>query len=239
MGTKSSRPKKSGLAKPFGVAAGIVEATVIGAVSVRGAGMLISGCVFFICTVGADLAGGSGSTVMRAVSFFGPGEGSRIGVIAGIAAVVAGADVWDGCAGNRVVGGLDIDGVSAVAVAVEEGGDGGKNGKGFVGGDGDGASGIFGGGGAERSGGVLVDRALTPLPGGLIGKLIRTVSRAEASPVVGDGRGGKVIRTVSFFGSCGSIMRNVATRNIDSRVCQAAPYMPRKIFSFRSVVLSQ
>ena len=183
---------------------------------------------------------------MRAVSFFGPGEGPGIGVSAGMAAAAAAVDAVGelGGTGNRVVGGLAAEGAAAVGMEAEEGGDvGGRNGNGFVGEDGDadgvcaaggatGASGIFGGRGAERSGAALVVRALTPFGGGLMGKLMRTVSRAEVAPVDGDGRGGRVIRTVSFFGSCGSAMRKVARRNLPSRVCQAAPYMPSKIFGF-------
>jgi hypothetical protein len=80
------------------------------------------------------LAGGSGSTVMRAVSFFGPGDGSCLGAITDIAAVagaVLGADIG-------VSGG-------AGAVAASARGDvGGKNGKGFGGGD---AGGICAAGG--------------------------------------------------------------------------------------------
>jgi hypothetical protein len=44
--------------------------------------MLISGCVFFICTEAGAL-GGSGNTVIRAVSFFGPGIGEAGGIGAG------------------------------------------------------------------------------------------------------------------------------------------------------------
>ena len=44
-------------------------------------GKSINGCVFFICTAG--FAGGSGKTVIRAVSFFGE---AGVGIGAGIAA---------------------------------------------------------------------------------------------------------------------------------------------------------
>ena len=54
---------------------------------------------------------------------------------------------------------------------------------------------------------ALIDNPLTPFGGGLTGKLIRTVSRADVAPVDGDGRGGSVIRTVSFLGSCGSAIQ--------------------------------
>jgi hypothetical protein len=200
--------------------------------------MLMSGCVFFICTVGVDFTGGSGRTVMRAVSFFGPGEGPGFGVSAGIAAVAEAVDAVGELGGtdNRVVGGLATDGAAAIGMEAEEGGDvGGKNGNGFVGGDGvcaaggiTGASGIFGGRGAERSGTALVVRALTPFGGGLAGKLIRTVSRADVAPVDGDGRGGRVIRTVSFLGSCGSAMRNVASRNLPHESVSPRPICREK-----------
>ena len=83
----------------FGAGSGV---RVTGVAGVSMAGKLISGCVFFICTAG--FGGGSGNTVMRAVSFF--GDGVVIG--AGIAAVAtragegesAGRDV--GFAGGRV-----------------------------------------------------------------------------------------------------------------------------------------
>jgi hypothetical protein len=48
-------------------------ATVIGLIGVTGSGIVLNGWVFFICTDPAGLEGGSGNTVMRAVSFFGPG----------------------------------------------------------------------------------------------------------------------------------------------------------------------
>ena len=62
-------------------------ATVTGATGFSIGGKSISGCVFFICTAG--LAGGSGKTVMRAVSFFGA---AGAGISTGIAAVAARAD---------------------------------------------------------------------------------------------------------------------------------------------------
>ena len=46
-------------------------------------GRSISGCVFFICT--ADFTGGSGKTVIRAVSFFGAGEDIGAGIAAALA----------------------------------------------------------------------------------------------------------------------------------------------------------
>ena len=47
----------------------VCGATVSGVSGALAVGMSINGCVFFICTL--DLAGGSGGTVVRAVSFFG------------------------------------------------------------------------------------------------------------------------------------------------------------------------
>lgn len=65
-----------------------------------------------------------------------------------------------------------------------------------------------GGGGTvvagDEGGGGRVGRL--PLAGGRVGILIRTVSRGltDASVGLGETRGGRVIRTVSFFGSFGS-----------------------------------
>jgi len=56
-----------------------VTVTVVEGVSIFGKS--INGCVFFICTAGFD--GGSGKTVIRAVSFFGD---AGVGIGAGIAA---------------------------------------------------------------------------------------------------------------------------------------------------------
>lgn len=73
----------------------------------------------------------------------------------------------------------------------------------------------MGGGGAGRAGALgMGGRAIfgasraTPFPGGWAGRLIRTVSRGSPpSPEVFVGtRGGKVMRTVSFFGSFRSLM---------------------------------
>ena|SRR5438105_3616610 len=56
-----------------------------------------------------------------------------------------------------------------------------------------------GGRGAGRGGGA----GIMPFPGGRAGMLIRTVSRPDGFVPAAEvlGRGGKVIRTVSFFGS--------------------------------------
>ena len=170
-----------GISSIWTIAAGF-GATVTGVTGAVATGMLIKGCVFFICT-GADALGGSGRTVMRAVSFFGPGE-TGPGSITGMAAAASGA-----------VGGRGLEG------AGEEDIGGGRN----VGGDGE-AGGLdergveTGDAGGEGRFGRL------PPAGGRVGKLIRTVSRGVAAPSVGFGetRGGSVIRTVSFFGSFGS-----------------------------------
>jgi len=67
----------------------------------------MSGCVFFICTAGAGLAGGSGISAIRAVSFFGPGA-----VKSGAALTVGGAlgsgssvGISVGGAGEKIGGG--------------------------------------------------------------------------------------------------------------------------------------
>jgi len=57
-------------------------ATVTGPTGDFTSGMLISGCVFFICTE-PDGFGGSGRRVMRAVSFLGPGDGADGGSVIG------------------------------------------------------------------------------------------------------------------------------------------------------------
>ena len=48
--------------------------TLIGKLCTLAAGRAISGCVFVILTVGAGAAAGRGKTLIRAVSFFGPGD---------------------------------------------------------------------------------------------------------------------------------------------------------------------
>jgi hypothetical protein len=62
-----------------GAGPGRGEATVIGLTGATGSGIVLNGWVFFIWTAPNGLAGGSGSTVIRAVSFLGPGlgEGAR------------------------------------------------------------------------------------------------------------------------------------------------------------------
>ena len=48
--------------------------TLIGRLCTLAAGREISGCVFVILTVGVGAAAGRGKTLIRAVSFFGPGD---------------------------------------------------------------------------------------------------------------------------------------------------------------------
>ncbi len=121
---------------------------------------------------------------MRAVSFFGPGEDEEIPRADGGEAVAE-----DGGSGvGRNTGG-DATGLLG------------------AGGKGDCASGGRGGRVPTVSGG----RRAVPLPGGRAGILIRTVSR-RLVPVAGGwpaARGGKVIRTVSFFGSFWSAIRGL------------------------------
>jgi hypothetical protein len=146
---------------------------------------------------------------MRAVSFFGPGEveGFGIGVIAGIGAIA----LTLGGAGGGI--GFDINGVVGVFDTLGRGGGGGggRKGNGSVAGDadiGDKGGGIIGA--SDGVGGAIGPAVATSLRGGRAGKLIRTVSRAALPPGPGGvGRGGKVMRTVSFFGSCGSAMKRV------------------------------
>ncbi len=139
---------------------------------------------------------------MRAVSFFGPGDvdGFGSGVIAGIGDAAA---LTLGGAGGGI--GFDIKGV----VGVFDVGGGGRNGRCSAVGDadiGDKGGGIIGG--SDGFGGAGGGRAATSLRGGRTGKLIRTVSRAALAPGPGGaGRGGSVMRTVSFFGSCVSAMK--------------------------------
>lgn len=175
-------------------------ATLIGLTGVTGSGMVLNGWVFFICTgPPVGLAGGSGKTVIRAVSFFGPGLGlGTIGRGGGGGATAAGGGVLgnNGAAGGNGaapgVTGLPLNsggGVTALAGA-------GGTGAAAMGGR---AAGPAPGGrsGVGRGGGGA------PLAGGRAGILIRTVSRpgVGAPPAGAFGRGGKVILTVSFFGS--------------------------------------
>jgi hypothetical protein len=155
------------------------------------AGILIKGWVFFICTE-PDTLGGSGRTVMRAVSFFGPGETNSVSV--------AGMPAAKGAEGANAGCGADVAGDEEIGGDKNVGGETGLRGAGCeIGGRGE--LGGVGGGAAEtgRFGSM-------PLAGGRAGRLIRTVSRlaAAASAGLGVTRGGNVIRTVSFFGSFGS-----------------------------------
>ena len=174
-----------------------MAATVIGLIGSAGSGILLRGCVFFICTA-PGLTGGSGRTVIRAVSFFGPcpGGGTALGVGAaggvGKATLATGAGAEVAAAAGGDVFGLNTGGV----------------GTGLAGAGGTGACAV-GGRAAEPAGGaggrIGPGRggAGAPLPGGRAGILMRTVSRAAGcSPPGGlPGRGGKLMRTVSFFGS--------------------------------------
>jgi hypothetical protein len=140
--------------------------------------MLINGCVFFIFT--DEGAGGSGKTVMRAVSFFGPIDGDAVGIgadcAAGASCVFAAAAAVGGTNRGGCTGLLGAGGINGFAI---------------------------GGGVVPAAGGLLGERGA--LVGGREGKVMRTVSRAS----VGFAAGGGVtaMRTVSFFGSVGSAMR--------------------------------
>jgi len=180
-------------------------ATLTGVNGAAGSGMVFNGCVFFICTAPAGLLGGSGKTVIRAVSFFGPtgvgvpsepaGEGAGAGETFGSngETAAAAADGGTGLAANDGGGGTALAGA---------GGTGGR----AVGGRGTGApaggTGLTGPGrgGAGAPAGIPT--------GGRAGMLMRTVSRPAALvPAGGElGLGGKLMRTVSFLGSFESAM---------------------------------
>jgi hypothetical protein len=187
-----SNAQQSGIeiASTFGAAS--FGAMVTGVTGAVGAGILIKGWVFFICTEPETL-GGSGRTVMRAVSFFGPGETNSVSA-AGMPAAKGAEGANDG-RGAEVADDDEIGGGKNVGGETGPGGADGceMGGRGELGGVGGGAT------GAGRFGSI-------PLAGGRAGRLIRTVSRLAAAASVGLGvtRGGNVIRTVSFFGSFGS-----------------------------------
>lgn len=152
---------------------------------------------------------------MRAVSFFGPGDGPIVGAAAPEAADprpdAAGAT---GAGDLGINGGEDAGGEAPPTVVPPEGGAAffGKNGGGETGLAGAGGKGVWARGGrgageaAEVVGGTGVGtfgRADVSLAGGRAGKFIRTVSRALVPVPEGwvPGPGGKLMRTVSFFGS--------------------------------------
>ncbi len=149
---------------------GVSGATVSGVSGALAAGMSISGGVFFICTAG--LAGGSGRTVIRAVSFF------------GLLAFVGG-----------VTGKGGVAAAPAPGVAEVTAGDTPDRGVKTCGGAGGRGAGVLGLG--TDSGGLVEGET-----GGHAGRLMRTVSRFSdgASAGAAVGSGGSVIRTVSFFG---------------------------------------
>lgn len=165
------------------------------------AGMPVNGCVFFICKE-AGAGAGSGNAVIRAVSFLGPTRG---GVTADRTGAAFGPGVLDFASGGSG-GGTDRGACPGLFGA------GGINGL-AIGGRGVPAPGGFAGGGA--------------LAGGRVGKLIRTVSGA-----LGDWAAGGVtgIRTVSFFGSVGSAIRQCKSATEiaqNSPICHALTYGPR------------
>ena len=133
---------------------------------------------------------------MRAVSFFGPGAGDIAGCVAETGAPGAGIDLG---------GDAETDGAGVLF---------GKNGGGVTAFEGAGGKGVCavggrkgapldegGGIGAGRTGGA--PGCAVPFPGGRAGRLIRTVSRGDVPGAEAGvpGRGGKVMRTVSFLGS--------------------------------------
>jgi hypothetical protein len=154
---------------------------------------MISGWVFVIFTAGFVSGTGFGRMVMRAVSFFGPGEtpklpgfgsgvtlagaGGGVGAGGGAAGLGKGCKTGDAAGCVACTGGRrnDVRGVSAAV------------------------STLTGDGGVNAVGGRLGGRT-----GVREGRTIRAVSRL-GSPFCGSsfgsGRGGKAMRTVSFFGS--------------------------------------
>jgi hypothetical protein len=193
--------------------------------------MVISGCVFFICTAGAGFGAGSGKTVIRAVSFFGPGDeaGDELakGLVVGAAAPKT-ADPGPEVVGGAGLGGLGINGVEdggggtvarpEASLPGGEAGLGGKNGGGETGLAGGGGKGAWASGGRGDAGapgdvggvggGALGPRDGVASDGGRAGKFIRTVSRLGL-PASEDwlSGAGELMRTVSFFGSFGSAMK--------------------------------
>jgi len=190
-----SNPQQSGLEMESNGSRAVDAATTTGDAGITAAGRMISGCVFVIFTAGFVSGTGFGRIVMRAVSFFGPGEtpklpgfgtgvtlaegaGGGIGAKAGAAGFGKGCNMGDG--GDGCVdwtGGRrnEVKGVSAAG------------------------SRLTGDGGVNAVGGRLGGRT-----GVREGRTIRAVSRL-GSPFcgssVGSGRGGSAMRTVSFFGS--------------------------------------
>ncbi|MFL6516369.1 MAG: hypothetical protein ACJ8M1_15220 [Chthoniobacterales bacterium] len=191
-------------------------ATVIGLIGAAGSGIVLSGCVFFIWTAPSGLEGGSGRTVIRAVSFFGPAvEPGRF--------ADTGADMGAGGAFGSSGAGAGAPAGAAVAVPLAVTGLPLNNGGGVTAFDGAGGKGAWAIGGraappAELGGRMGPGRGGSgaPLLGGRAGMLMRTVSRpgAPAPAAAPPGRGGRVIRTVSFFGSGESAISHALNRFI-------------------------
>jgi len=135
---------------------------------------------------------------MRAVSFFGLGAVDAVAVGTG------------GAGGGAVVGGFGTEAGAGMTPLLPTAGAGGGGDKGggstrLAGGGGKGVCAMGGRGGAAGESGP-VGGGGAPFGCRRVGKLIRTVS---GSPLLAGGgwsggRGGKVMRTVSFLGSLGS-----------------------------------
>src|SRR5436190_17405282 len=132
-------------------------------------GIRLSGWVFFICT-GAAGIDTFGKTVMRAVSFFGPGTAMRA------------VSFFGASGGPGIIGGAGA-GPAPDPLGIKGAEDGGGM-MGLVGGGGNGDCAAGGRGG--------------PI-GGRTGKLMRAVSRESPPAPGGCGFGGSAIRTVSFL----------------------------------------
>jgi hypothetical protein len=146
-------------------------------------------------TVGCGAIFWVGATWMRAVSFFGAalmeiGLASAAGAALGAVAGAAGGRPGLSALGGGTAGRVPRPGSEGAAGGRGGGAGGGTRGRVAAGG---------GGGGAEEEGnGVAPPRFVVSFFGAAPGALMRTVSRFTKG--VSSGFGGRVMRTVSFFG---------------------------------------
>ncbi len=73
-----SKTQQSGLEMESNGSRAVDVTTTTGDAGITAAGRMISGCVFVIFTAGLVSGTGFGRIVMRAVSFFGPGETPKL-----------------------------------------------------------------------------------------------------------------------------------------------------------------
>ncbi|HEY2615125.1 MAG TPA: hypothetical protein VGI42_05410 [Chthoniobacterales bacterium] len=193
-----SNPQQNDLGMESKTSPGLDVATITRGVCAVAAGRVISGCVFFMFTVGAGL----GRMVIRAVSFFGPGWTAaplsrlstfpfpgRAGVLPGPAGFGKGVSRGEAATSEARIGGIGGLGneVGGETLAESSGEDGGW----IVGGN-------------RRTGAALT--------GVRDGRTIRAVSRFTVADS-GDtsGLGGNAMRTVSFLGSA---IMNILPRRV-------------------------